>query len=288
MIGYIFLGIAILALLFVVYQYAVSNSIQIVRLPITTKRALSFSRYLPERIVIFSDLHNHRFGTNNSKLVDTIRAQYPDLILIPGDLVVGDNDNIKIVTDLLRDLCSLGVPVFVSLGNHEGKLRKRSPELYRQLLAETVHENLHILDNRCDYLADHVLVCGVTLPEECYKRDGRDYRFRLDDLSEIQPQPGPTDYCIMLAHTPYYFETYSDFGADLVVSGHNHGGLIRFPNKGGLISPQREFFPEFDAGIYEYGASRMVVTRGLGTHFPLIRIFNRPELLVLEFYSGKK
>ncbi|MDO7206165.1 hypothetical protein Q5M85_20820 [Paraclostridium bifermentans] len=48
----------------------------------------------------------------------------------------------------------------------------------------------------------------------------------------------------MLAHTPFFFEDYSDYGADLVLSGHVHGGIIRLPLLGGVLSPNREFFPK--------------------------------------------
>ena len=91
----------------------------------------------------------------------------------------------------------------------------------------------------------------------------------------------------MLTLRPYYFDTYAEYGADLVLSGHIHGGIVRFPLLGGLISPQMELFPKYDAGIYEKNGTTMIVTRGLGTHFPPIRIANRPELIVLHFSEGE-
>ena len=64
-------------------------------------------------------------------------------------------------------------------------------------------------------------------------------------------------------------------------AGHVHGGIVRLPLLGGVISPQLELFPKYDAGVFEKDDTMMVVTRGLGTHFPPVRIGNRPELLVI-------
>lgn len=71
-------------------------------------------------------------------------------------------------------------------------------------------------------------------------------------------------------------------GADLVLSGHVHGGIIRIPFKGGLLSPERVFFPEYDAGLFELDDSKMIVNRGLGYSVINIRILNRPDVSFVE------
>ena len=90
------------------------------------------------------------------------------------------------------------------------------------------------------------------------------------------------EYNILLAHTPFYFEQYSNWGADLVLSGHVHGGIIRIPLLGGLLSPNRRFFPKFDLGKYENNNSIMIVNKGLGKSKVFFRVNCRPEVVRIK------
>lgn len=279
--------IGVIIAVFIVYQYIAQRLLQVVTMEIVTPRTAAFKDELPGTIVVFSDLHNRRFGKDNERLVETIEQQKPDLILIPGDLLVGRRRNFDVTSKLLRKLDRLGVPMFLSLGNHESGTKDHHPELYSEFLEESACENLHILDDRCEHISEHVAICGLTLPFEVYGKRGRRFKVTQEHMAKIEPAPAEDDYRILLAHTPYYFDTYAEYGADLVLSGHVHGGVVRLPGIGGLISPQMELFPKHDAGIYEKGSTVMVVSRGLGTHFPPIRIANRPELLVLKLTGSR-
>jgi predicted MPP superfamily phosphohydrolase len=79
-----------------------------------------------------------------------------------------------------------------------------------------------------------------------------------------------------------YFKEYIGWRADLVLSGHVHGGLVRLPFIGGVISPQVRLFPKYDAGLFSEQGYNMVVSRGLGTHSYMPRFFNPPQLLVIK------
>jgi len=70
-------------------------------------------------------------------------------------------------------------------------------------------------------------------------------------------------------------------GSGLTLSGHIHGGMIRIPFVGGLLSPEREFFPEYDAGKYQVNGKILIVNRGLGNGDFGIRVFNPPEISVI-------
>lgn len=96
---------------------------------------------------------------------------------------------------------------------------------------------------------------------------------------------GPADdsrFQILLAHSPLYFEQYADWGADLTLSGHFHGGTIRLPFVGGVMTPQYQFFHPYCAGEFEKDGKHMIVGRGLGTHSINIRFCNRPQLMVVR------
>lgn len=87
---------------------------------------------------------------------------------------------------------------------------------------------------------------------------------------------------ILIAHNPIYFEEYVNWGADLTLSGHVHGGLVRLPFLGGLISPSVKLFPKYDAGKFTKDGKTMIISRGLGTHSNMPRFLNPPELIVVH------
>ena len=94
-------------------------------------------------------------------------------------------------------------------------------------------------------------------------------------------------FWLLLAHRNNYFaDQYSLLGADLVLSGHGHGGIIRLPFTDGLLSVDRTFFPSYTAGLYEENGSALFVTRGLGNSGPTFRLFNRPEIAVVTLRSS--
>ena len=94
-------------------------------------------------------------------------------------------------------------------------------------------------------------------------------------------------FWLLLAHRNDRFEgEYSLLGADLVISGHGHGGIIRLPFTDGLISTDRTLFPSYTAGLYEKNGSALFVTRGLGNSGPSFRLFNRPEVAVVTLHRG--
>lgn len=277
----ILLVIGILIVAFAVYQCVIQRLLQVVRLSISPPRAKDFDAVLPRKMIVFADLHNDSFGRDNEKLVAAIKAENPDIILIPGDLIIGREKHFDVAAKLLGKLDELGKPIYISLGNHESGTKEHHPELYERFLKESAGANIHILDNRTEYFAEHVAVSGFTLPFEVYGKRGRRHKVTQEELAKITPAAQSDDFRILLAHTPYYFDAYAEYGADLVFAGHVHGGIVRLPWLGGVISPQMELFPKHDSGVYEKDGTTMVVTRGLGTHFPPIRIGNRPELLVI-------
>ena len=87
---------------------------------------------------------------------------------------------------------------------------------------------------------------------------------------------------LLLAHSPLALDTYAAWGAELVVSGHVHGGMIRLPVVGGLLSPERKLFPAYSRGHYRQGHTDLIVTGGIAKP----RLFNPPELRIITL-QGK-
>ena len=94
-------------------------------------------------------------------------------------------------------------------------------------------------------------------------------------------------YNILLSHNPLYYPAYRDWGADLTLSGHIHGGIIRIPGLGGLLSPDLTLFPRYDGGHFTERGKHLIVSRGLGNHF-LVRVMNPPEIGVITLARQKE
>ena len=115
----------------------------------------------------------------------------------------------------------------------------------------------------------------------CYRR----FRKGTLTIEEIEERIGQADvsaYEILLAHNPTYMETYQKWGADLVLSGHLHGGVVRISGILGVISPAFELFPKYSGDLYRDGDKISVVSKGLGTHTFHIRLWNPAEFIVLH------
>ena len=128
---------------------------------------------------------------------------------------------------------------------------------------------------------DKLRITGVSLGEEYFNFHDNTEMDR-DYLTSLTGESSKNDYQLLIAHNPVYFTNYAAWGADLILAGHLHGGMVRLPGIGGLISPQARFFPKYDSGQYEHKESRMIVSRGLGSHSVMPRIFNIPELVFVR------
>ena len=106
----------------------------------------------------------------------------------------------------------------------------------------------------------------------------------VKQLEQLEKNRDKAAYSILLSHRPEYYETYKKYGYDLVLSGHAHGGQWRIPGiLNGLYAPHQGLFPDYAGGAYDYPGGTLVVSRGLdrwGIKLP--RIFNRPELVIIE------
>lgn len=239
------------------------------------------------RAVVIADLHNKQYGKDNESLLQAIREQKPDFILIAGDiLTAAPGKTMKPALDFLKALAE-EYPVYYGNGNHEHRL-KLYPETYgfmAQEYAEGLHEiGIEPLVNSHVFLAElGVAVYGAEIHRKYYRRL-QIPDMEEDYLSKILGQADPSVYTVLLAHNPDYFPQYAGWGADLTISGHVHGGVVRVPFWGkGVISPGMLLFPKYDGGIFRQGKAVMLLSRGLGMHTIPIRIFNPGELWVVTF-----
>ena len=245
-----------------------------------------------KKIIFLSDLHNRMYGEENERLLESIRNQHPDLILIGGDMLVRKDGNFydKTVHFLakLPGIC----PVYCANGNHEQKL-KELPDKYEQSYEEykkaLTASGIHMLENASETVKlDEVPVklSGLEIPLGAYARFGKK-ELSLKEITDRIGEHGD-DYQILLAHHPGYMKEYLAYGADLILGGHYHGCLVQLPGIGGVISTNFTLFPKYSGGIYQEGEQTAVVSRGLGTHSVPLRLWNWPELIVLELSGNER
>ncbi|MCR4923987.1 MAG: metallophosphoesterase [Lachnospiraceae bacterium] len=245
--------------------------------------------------VMLSDLHNMSYGKNNEKLIRIIDDIAPDAILLAGDMVTaGENtESLKEYESTIALLRRLKerYPLYYGIGNHEEKL-KRAPydflKKWKAYTSELEKYGIHILQNETVTLEkEGIKIYGLDLENKYYKKfKGRP--IEDDYLENIFGKVAEDMVSILIAHLPDQFEGYAKWQPDLVLSGHIHGGIIRIPFLGGLVSPQYKLFPKYDSGEFKLGKSTMILSRGVGTHSILIRINNRAEVVHVKLLSGRK
>lgn len=230
------------------------------------------------RLCFLSDLHEKQFGENNCELHEMIDKADPDLVLIGGDMTIVGRHPEKKWTEVTCRLCSELVkkyPVFYGNGNHEQRLRSNE---FRESLEKL---GVVYLSNETVDWKYNISVTGLDLSYDQYKPVRPDE----PDESYIKTRIGELNqdrYNILLAHSPLFIKNYAVTGADLVLSGHFHGGTIQLPGEVGLMTPQYQFFNTNVVGERHYKDTDMVISGGLGTHSVNLRLNNKPQVVVVD------
>lgn len=241
--------------------------------------------------VFLSDLHNKEYGMQNEALILDIIKINPDAILVAGDMITArESESGEQAISFLKKLAAR-YPVYYGFGNHESRMR-RHPEVYQKNYQRFYQEleacGVCFLLNQNRILPEwNITIYGLELSAKYYKKTKKhsmDDRYMEISLGMSQNKDGM--FNLLLAHNPEYFENYAKWGADLVLAGHIHGGIIRFGRLGGLISPSLRFFPKYDGGRFEIEKSTMILSRGLGMHTIPLRICNPAELIVLKLQKS--
>ena len=246
----------------------------------TSKASNSF------KIVVIADLHDHEFTSGNLRLVDKIRTENPDLILMVGDFLNGDSEDARVPLEFIENL-GTDTPIYFSLGNHEiDYMDTGHPELIEQLeeagavVVEKEYEDIDIDDTpvRIGGMYDYAYGAGSIENEaKLAKPEVKEFLEDFQDTDVLK---------IMMAHRPDSFifgDASKVWGIDLVVSGHLHGGQVVLPLLGGLYAGDQGFFPKYIHGMYKKDKMNIFITAGLGSHTQLLPRFNNPpEIAVLN------
>ncbi len=278
---WVFIGIVMLILIECIRE---NFTFRITHYRITSPK---LSRGEQHTIVFLSDLHGNTYGKHNVKLLEAIRQQKPEFVLVGGDMLVGSKLlSPKVAEDFVKELVHI-CPVYYANGNHEQRL-KDVPEIpgtdYEEYRDNLVKAGVRYLENEKACLRwgnRDIEIYGLELPYETYTK------FKKVGLSSdyIENTIGKSDaakYQILMAHNPAYVKNYATWGADLAVSGHLHGGIARIPFWRGVISPQGRIFPKYSGELSRIDNTAIVVSKGMGCHSIKIRFLNPAEVVVLH------
>lgn len=234
----------------------------------------------PLRIAFISDLHSCLYGgEDQSDLLEAVRAQNPDMVLLGGDIF----DSRRMPDDggvtALKALGSEYNCYYVS-GNHE--VRHGKLDYYKEIVASC---GITVLDG----FNTKIAISAISGTPDIYGFDDvTAYGDLSEQLSHIEQVKEnfhfEESFNILLIHRPENFEHYADLGFDLVLAGHAHGGQWRIPGLlNGLYCPGEGLFPKYAGGLYQKDGTTMIVSRGLAKESNFVpRIFNRPELVIID------
>lgn len=235
------------------------------------------------RVALISDLHDTMYGNNQENLIAEIINQSPDIVVMSGDMTVYP-DNISSVEKLL-DGISDKIPCYYVVGNHECWTGR--PRTIKDKIRAC---GVTVLEGNVDTLTidgQTIQIGGVDDPDifdTTKLKYGEDCKEWLTELNNCTQSLDSNKYSILLSHRPEETDKYSESKFDLVLAGHAHGGQVRVPFIiNGLYAPNQGVLPGYAGGQYKLNDSTdMIVGRGLIKEIYPPRVFNRPELVIID------
>ena len=274
----IFSIICLLLILCGIYFYFENTTLEVSTYQIATNKIPNeFNNY---KIIQISDFHNNTSSKLTKKIVEKIKNQKPNIIVITGDLIDSTKTNVDIAIDMIKEIIEIA-PIYYVTGNHEARTNE-----YDNLKSQMIELGVKILENEAQEIQlnnSTINILGINDPSFYKESDILDSKIVKNNMENIQYNED--NFTILLSHRPEVFKIYVEKNIDLVFTGHAHGGQIRLPFIGGIIAPNQGTFPEYTDGIYREKDTTMVVSRGIGNSIIPFRVNNRPELVIVELIN---
>lgn len=231
------------------------------------------------RIAHISDFHNDR--NLGKKVAMLTKAEKPDIIALTGDLFDCRKLNLDAGINLIQQLVKIA-PVYYVRGNHEARIENTDDvTALLESMGVTVMENSKI---PLEKNGASVTLMGAKDPRFYHsgkkgENGANQFRRRLSQLTE-----NDSTFKLLLSHRPEFIHTYRNNNIALALTGHAHGGQFGIPfTDYGVFVPNQGIFPPYAAGMKQIDNTTVVISRGIGNSgFPL-RLFNRPEVVIIEF-----
>lgn len=258
---------------------------------ITSKNLTINKYYLNEsvissiRILQLSDLHNAEFGDNNEELIDLVKKQSPDLIVMSGDMINRDEENLDIITDLISSLSDVA-PIYYGYGNHEVDwIESFGFDLEDKLtqagsvVLNNSYRDVSVNDSelRIGGYMGYYRQPGMLTQDEEQKKIELDFANDFENTDRLK---------ILINHIPTQWVDWdyiNEYPVDVVFSGHYHGGAIRIPIiDQGLYAPYVGWFPPYTKGMFTGSQATCVLSTGLGSEHNIPRLNNPPDIVIVD------
>lgn len=233
--------------------------------------------------LFLSDLHARVYGKNNEELLEKLLELDVEGAFLAGDMMTATPgfDN-SFAIEFIKKL-SDKMPVYYSEGNHEYRAMLYPEEygsMYEDYCRELESFGVKLLRNEKVSIPS-MDIYALSIERDYYIRRKK-MHMAMNYTESLLGKNDSDKFSVLLAHDPEYFPSYQAFGADLVLSGHFHGGIARIPGFKGIVSPRLTLFPKYDGGMFAEKSSKMIVSRGIGAHSFFLRPFNPPEYIVIH------
>ena len=245
------------------------------------------------KIAVLADLHMKTEEWRVKQIISIIETESPNYVLVAGDLITTypaayagvreDFEWVAKIAEIIHHIAKVS-RVFYIDGNHEIYLKKSLNNayagIYERYQTEIQEAGALIMHNENEMISSDLMLYGHEFSYGYYRRHGR-VDVSVEEIVRTVGRPDKDTYTVLLTHDPTKFDVYSEWGADLVVSGHMHGGVVRIRNRG-LFGADRRVFPRYCYGEYHKDDSTLIVTGGLGEHSIWKRMFNPPEIVIIN------
>ncbi|MEN2767925.1 metallophosphoesterase [Ornithinibacillus xuwenensis] len=226
-------------------------------------------------ILQISDLHNKEFGQNNEKLIQTVKKENADIIVLTGDLISRDTNNFSNVFMLVEKITALNKHVYFVTGNHEWDHTNT-----RNFVEGLQERNVTVLNNQSSSIKIGQVIINLVGID--------DVSTNHENMSAAFVNVDKTNYTVLLSHAPNVVEEYEDISADLILSGHTHGGQIRVPFIGAIVAPDQGLLPQLEKGTYEINENQFLyIDSGLGTSVAPVRFLNQSQVSVITISGAR-
>lgn len=248
----------------------------------------NFEPSQPIQAAFISDMHVGTYKKDGwvRKVSNRIIDLDPDLVLITGDFIVDKPEQAQ----YLSAFSNLKSPVYAVLGDHEYQIKRKQTN--KPGFTETYSPlgNILINKNTADTVANALTAIGINVlrndTETITLNNATLTLVGLDDWNSGQTSmPQIENPNIVLIHNPDFVLDPESKKAGLILSGHSHGGQIRLPFIGPVPALPLKLPRSYDQGLFEITPrTKLFITSGLGESGPRARLFNPPEVVLLELY----
>jgi len=221
-----------------------------------------------------SDVHLTKYNKHLKQMLVDIKQAKPDFIFFTGDLIDRRKPNEQECIDFLNDLTHIA-PVYFINGNHEILYKNKE---FLEYINKT---NVIYLNNEKQTLKNNLNIIGLN---DVYCVSKKDKKAQKEFVKQqLDLLIDNTKKNLLLLHQPQFFDIVKDYNIEYVFSGHAHGGQVRLPIIGGLYAPGQSILPKYDAGWFKDNDTEMIISRGIGSAVFPLRIFNKPEVIFIQF-----